>query len=159
MKSEKRNVVEQRNEIVYIAEDGKEFSDKYSCKDYETELKAIQRGIPRVRAVDVDDCYNRGSMMWYLSYEEDFEWLVSEYCYDGVIDESERKFGGPGWYLVYFVECYDSPDEWHIERLETKMNELEKRISNLRRLQDMEIKPISRNKPEKHQDQRFYRHD
>lgn len=159
MKSEKRNVIEQRNETIYIAEDGKEFSDKYSCEDYEVELKAIQRGIPRVQAVDVDDCYNRDSMMWYLSYEEDFEWLVSEYCYDGVIYESERKFGGPGWYLVYFVECYDSPDEWHIERLETKMLELEKRISNLQRLQNMEIKPINRNKPEKHQHQRFYRHD
>ena len=154
MRSEKRDIVEPRKATVYIAEDGKEFDNKYSCKDYEAELEAIKRNIPRVRAIDVDDDYNNGTM-WYLSNKEEFDWLVSEYCYDGVIVGNGRKFCGPGWYLVYWVEQFDIPDEWHIVCVETKIKNYEKKINNLRKLQAGEVKTINEKTPT--EDRRFYR--
>jgi len=147
MKYEKRDIIESRKTTIYIAEDGTEFESEHDCKDYEAELEAIRRGIPRVRAVDVDDCFHNGTM-WCFSSKEDFDWLISEYCYDGVICGNGRKFYGTGWYLVRFVECFDSLNEWHIEYVENKIKGLERRINSLRKLQDGDCKLINIKKPE-----------
>jgi len=147
MKSEKRHVVESKKTTVYIAEDGTEFENESNCKDYEAELEAIRRGIPRVKAVDVDDDYFWSGTMWYFASKEDFDWLISDYCYNGVICGNGRKFYGTGWYMVRFVECFDSPDEWHIEYIDNKIKSLEKRISNLQKLQAGECELINIEKP------------
>jgi len=108
MKLEKREIAITKEEYYWVAEDGKEFSEEYKCRQYEAELqKSKSQEVfqsekqiydlvqPSVYYEDISDFY-------YLKTEEDMQNLWRYFqLYEGQNSTLHDMYNyqGEGWYV------------------------------------------------------------
>lgn len=116
--------------LVFIAEDGTEFSDKYQCENHEEFLRAKGHK-PKIPHRSGGDMEGYRADFWYIQDEEEFKWLCNAKWRSN--DVRGQFQGKPEWYIVTYLPC-DGPDMACVIPLEEYLKEYESELAQLREI-------------------------
>lgn len=119
MKVKTEIVMAPKTVFTYIAEDGKEFSTKFQCEEYEASLPIKNYKVIDTAITDLNDFYSESPMTLYnIENENDWNTLVNRVWYN---HQNEKEYPGPGKYFAVKEYCGDYPDEYTITKYDDYM--------------------------------------
>ena len=95
---------------IFVAEDGKEFSNEKECERYERDLHIEQHRVYKRRIVS-DNAYDgpeneNNVVLYYLEDDADLEFLINfVHPLNVTAWKQEFKNCGPGWYMHWYEDC------------------------------------------------------
>lgn len=119
-------------EKVYIAYDGTEFNNQYSCLNHEMMLPIVNRPVIKNRIENAWNFDGYAAEMYYIQDEKDLEAIYSfKKATPGAIDSNYEKYG-PGWYIFYEMggDGYNTYLENYEASLKEYQNNLESTIEH-----------------------------
>lgn len=91
-------------ETVYVAYDGAEFNNKYSCLNHETELPIKNSPVIKNRIESAWSLDGYNAEMYYIQDKKDIEAIYSfKKITPNTIDSNYDAYG-PGWYIFYEMD-------------------------------------------------------
>lgn len=91
-------------ETVYVAYDGTEFNNKYSCLNHEMELPIKNRPVIKNRIEGAWSFEGYKAEMYYIQDEKDIEAIYSfKKITPNTIDSNYDEYGA-GWYIFYEMD-------------------------------------------------------
>ena len=125
--------VQERTETVYVAFDGKEFSTKRECENYEL-FEKMKNNFVYKTAIPFCEFYNSNvGTLFYFRNEEDYNFLLES---KGIKKNYECAYFltsnfnvfGPGWYLYYYEDGGDWVDSYYILNYQHYLEKLKKEL-------------------------------
>ncbi len=118
---------------VYIAEDGKEFDNRWDCLDYETGNKfktSFDNMRKRIQPLvlefgeqtnDYDDIEQYDMLLVRINTQEEFDAIVT--YFEVVHNDDLPKFEPYLHYILYNIIYYDEYGELHVDRKLSELND------------------------------------
>lgn len=119
-------------QTIYYANDGKEFYDETTCKQYEALLQINNHPVFK-NSIEIETYYsNYYAVLYYLSSQEDYEFflLAKSLSKNTPYFVNEYKEYGPGWYIYWEEDGGDGPDYIRLRNLDNYIEEKEKEFKN-----------------------------
>lgn len=119
-------------QVVYYAEDGKEFISQKDCELYEMNLKTNNHPVFK----NSKDIYTYPKLIaakaYYFNSKDDYTFfLKSQYLHESdYFFYSDYQIFGDGWYIFWEEEYENSHDEYYLKNLDNYIAEIAKEFKN-----------------------------
>lgn len=120
--------------VLYIADDGTEFTNRRSCETYECEL-AIRTIDYHLESRYVDTVDDTPAYLWYIHNRDEFEWLKkTEWVHTDILENFRFDKWQEGWYIAIFHDGGDSRDWYEVYLAKDYIDAYQAKIDEIKEL-------------------------